>query len=122
MPMLFFFLQHVAVECVIFIRVFDPRLCSRYPGRVLLACWTVLAVVSSVISFNDMTYNSAVEIVSWCAFISDFLTAVSGVMLVKNWQRKRKRNARSSMQRWKQINAEALAGVGLLCHGKQRRY
>lgn len=122
MPMLFFFLQHVAVECVIFIRVFDPRLCCYYPGRVLLACWTVLAVVSSVIAFNDMIYNRAVEIVSWCAFISDFLTAVAGILLVQKWRRQKKRNAVTSMQRGTQVNAEALAGAGLFCHGKQRTF
>ncbi|KAF2422879.1 hypothetical protein EJ08DRAFT_664683 [Tothia fuscella] len=123
---LFFFLENEAVEFLLFIRVVAPKKwCSKFAGRVCLACWFALATVTVVVSFHDK-YKHGAEIVAWCAFVSDSCIAITGVVLEKRWfearyTEKALRGWSSGMTderlRKRKVTAERMAGMGFILHG-----
>lgn len=99
--------------------------CSKFAGRVCLACWFALAAVTAVVSFHDK-YKHGAEIVAWCAFVSDLCIAITGVVLVKRWvearyTEKALRGWSSGMTderlRKRKVTAEGMAGMGFILHG-----
>ena len=132
-PLLFFFLQHEAVELLIAIRVLAPKVwCQRHPGLVLFSCWIALATVSTLVAFDDKIHHAA-EIVSWGAFVSDALIAVTGAFLVTRWIYQRRQTDCSDQissrnfttmaktiakTRRRLLIAEGWTGLGFVVHGR----
>ncbi|CAK1366649.1 unnamed protein product [Cercospora beticola] len=107
---LIFFTQHVAIEFLIGIRVLaPPRIIRKWTGVIFFLVW--LAVVSStaVIVSNHAVYYAIVM-----ASLSDGLMAITGVVLLL---RKFTVRGRTSVQHSRRLTAEAISGLGLLCHG-----
>ncbi|KAK3065029.1 hypothetical protein LTS18_012954 [Coniosporium uncinatum] len=133
---LFFFLEHEAIEYLITIRVLAPASWVRErSGAVLLLCWTGITVVTIVVAFNP-EYKHGADVVAWAAFVSDFLVAVAGVMLVVRWAVSliSKRAVRmaagggrgggyahgmSAAEKFarRKMAAEAMGGLGFMIHG-----
>lgn len=126
---LWFFLDHEAIEYLIAIVVLAPKsIVKKYPGLIVFLCWTVLSCMSIVVAWNRK-YHHGADIVAWGAFGSDFLVAVSGLVLIKRWlvARWRRRILGTSLIwqslpeerfRRRKIAAEAMAGLGFMLHGK----
>jgi len=129
---LFFFLEHEAIEYLIAIRVLAPATWVRErSGALLFACWMGITVVTVVVAFNPK-YKHGADVVAWAAFVSDFLVAVAGIVLVARWtvsliSRKAVRQAAGGgyaqampvAERFakRKMAAEAMGGVGFMIHG-----
>lgn len=124
---LWFFLEHEAIEYLIAIMVLAPKgFVKRRAGLIVFLCWTGLCCVSIVVAFNQKYYHGA-DIVAWGAFVSDFLVAVAGIVLIKRWivSRYKRRILGSSMWQGmpddklkrRKLAAEAMAGLGFMLHG-----
>lgn len=121
---LWFFLEHEAIEYLIAIRVLAPiRFVQKHPGLIVLGCWTVLSIVSIIVSLNTQ-YKHGADIVAWGAFTSDSILSMAGCVLTARWYQDReygrcsgeKRNLMDSMLKRKTA-AEAMAGLGFMLHG-----
>lgn len=123
-----FFLEHEAIEYLIAIIVLAPKsFVKKHAGLIVFLCWTGLSCISIVVAFNQK-YRHGADIVAWVAFVSDFLVAVAGIVLIKRWlvARYRKRILGTSMWqatpeekiRRRKLAAEAMAGLGFMLHGE----
>lgn len=108
-----FFVEHVAIEYLIGVRVLAPaNFVAARSGLILLLMWLMLVASSAVIVGN----HAAVFVVV-IAFISDTILAVSGAVLIWRWSRERHSTAGF---RRRKLAAEAVSGVGFMLHGKSK--
>lgn len=108
-----FFVEHVAIEYLIGVRVLAPAsFVAARSGLILLLMWLAL-VASSVVIVG----NHAALFVVIIAFISDTILAVSGAVLIWRWLRERHSTAGF---RRRKLAAEAVSGVGFMLHGKSK--
>ncbi|EMF09873.1 uncharacterized protein SEPMUDRAFT_135291 [Sphaerulina musiva SO2202] len=128
-----FFVEHVAIEYLIGVRVLAPaKFVAARSGLILLLMWLMLVASSAVIVGN----HAAVFVVV-IAFISDTILAVSGAVLIWRWSRERHSTAGFRITAmvnapvvavilWGNYHAQAFAiewtsifMTGLLCQGMQ---
>jgi len=110
---LLFFLEHEAVEFLIAIRVLAPTaFVARRSGLIVLLAWCGLTIVTMPVVLNQHFHHAA-DIVAWCAFVSDFLVGLSGLVLIRRWA------IAHSASRFglRKVRAEAMAGLAFSLHG-----
>lgn len=111
---LLFFLEHEAIEYLIFVRVLaPPHLVKRWSGLILFLAWTVLFCVTTVIVL-DQFHHKAAMVAAWGAFSSDFSVGVAGAVLVQRWVVSKP----SSSFGARRVRAEGMAGIGFMTHGE----
>lgn len=111
---LLFFLEHEAIEYLIFVRVLAPsRLVRNWSGMILFIAWTVLFLFTTVV-VTDQFHHGAAMLSAWGAFTSDFAVGVAGAVLVRRWMMS---TSDSSFGK-RRIRAEGLAGLGFMMHGR----
>lgn len=110
---LLFFLEHEAIEFLIFVRVVaPPHIVKRFSGLIMFVAWTVLFMVTVVVVL-DQFHHSAAMLAAWGAFSSDLAMGVAGIVLVKRWMTSTSRSNFGA----RRIQAEGLAGIGYMAHG-----
>lgn len=111
---LLFFLEHEAIEYLIFIRVIaPPHLVERWSGLVLFVAWTVLFLFTTVVVL-DQFHHGAAMLSAWGAFTSDFAVGIAGIVLVRRWAI----STTSLSFGVRRARAEGLAGIGFMTHGR----
>ncbi|KAI7162425.1 hypothetical protein KC349_g1994 [Hortaea werneckii] len=111
---LLFFLEHEAVEYLIAVRVLaPPSFVAKWSGAIVLAAWCTLVAITIPVVL-DNRFRHAADIVAWCAFVSDFLLGLSGIVLVRRWAVSRSRMMGFALRK---LQAEAMAGLAFMCHG-----
>jgi hypothetical protein len=114
---LLFFLEHEAVEILIAVRVLAPTmLVANHSGAIVFLLYCLLVALSVPVVMREF-FSHPADIVAWGAFTSDFLLGISGLTQVLRWIRRGRKNMDLSAMARKKYQAEAVSGVGFMCHG-----
>ncbi|BFZ61255.1 hypothetical protein YB2330_002314 [Saitoella coloradoensis] len=112
----YFFLEHEAVEYLLFGVVCLPNLVHGREGWVLGAGWAGVCAITLYAAFDDFHWHST-DVIAWNAFISDSLVGIAGVVLALRAWRGLKNGGVQMPATVERLWAEVFAGMGMACHG-----